>query len=426
MMTWRWRARAVSAARQYDAVIVGAGPAGFAAAVVAARGGAKTLLLEMHPYAGGTWTAGCMTLIFDCTPQRGIMEEFRGRLEASGGSEPWRDRRTVVVNPEMVKLLIDEMLAEAGVDVRYHTMLQRARVDAGRIVEVVTASKSGRETWRGEIFVDATGDGDLGAFAGCGYEAGRPADGKMQPASMNAIIGGWQQVPGDGEALAEDVLATLDRLGFDLSYRKTRLFAIPGMPGLYRCMWTHLYGLDSSDAGSLTAAAIEGRRQVHAAVECLRASGDSRFQGLYVASTGPALAIREGRRIHGEYLLTIDDLRAGRTFEDGVVEVAFNVDIHHVDPAEGRHLELEPTPRYQVPYRCLVARDVNNMLMAGRCISGDFRAHASYRTTADCVAMGDVAGRAAAIASREGIAACEVDSAAVALLRKNGTPEGES
>ncbi len=406
---------------KYDSIVVGAGPAGFAAAVASARAGAKTLLLEMFPFGGGAWTAGCMTLIFDCTPQRGIMEEFHRRLNAKGGWKPWRSKTTFLVNPEIVKVVIDDMLMEAGVTVRYHTLLQEARVEGGRISEVITASKSGRETWEAKVFIDATGDGDLGAFAGCGYDMGRPEDGKMQPASMNAVIGGWPEGIGDGEDLAEEILATFDQLGFDLSYRRTRLFEIPGMPALRRCMWTHLYGLDPTDAASLTAATIEGRRQIHAAVDCLRSSRDPRFENLYVAFTGPAPAIREGRRIHGEYTLTIDDLRAGRAFEDGVLEVAFNVDIHHVDPAEGRRLVNEKIPRYQVPYRCLVAQDRSNLLMAGRCISGDFRAHASYRTTSDCVAMGEVAGRAAAIASREGVAVQQVDPKIITLLEMKET-----
>ncbi len=414
----------MTAKKNYDSIVVGAGPAGFAAAVASARGGAKTLLLEMHPFAGGAWTAGCMTLIFDCTPQHGIMEELHHRLEAKGGWKPWSMERTFLINPEIVKVVMDEILMEAGVTVRYHTLLQEARVEGGRICEVITSSKSGRETWNAKIFVDATGDGDLGAFAGCGYNIGRPEDSKMQPASMNAVIGGWPDHIGDGEELAKEILATFDRLGFDLSYRRTRLFEIPGVPALRRCMWTHLYGLDPTDAESLTVAAIEGRRQIHAAVECLRSSGDPRFAELYVAFSGPTLAIREGRRIHGEYMLTIDDLRAGRAFEDGVVEIAFNVDIHHVDPVEGRHLEAERVPRYQVPYRCLVARDMSNLLLAGRCISGDFRAHASYRTTSDCVAMGEVAGQAAAIAAREGIAVQHLDLKMITLpgMKETASP----
>lgn len=401
---------------EYDVIVAGAGPAGVPAALAAARGGARVLLLERHPFGGGTWTAGCMTLIFDCTPQRGIMEELHRAFEERGGWKTMWGRGTLLVNPEIVKVVLDDVLAEAGVTVRYHTMLQGARVEDGRIAGVSTASKSGEEIWKANVFIDATGDGDLGAFVGCGYDTGRPEDGKMQPASMNAVIGGWPDGIGNGEELSGDVMATLDRLGFELSYRKTRLFEIPGAPGLRRCMWTHLYGLDPTDAGSLTAAEIEGRRQVHAAVECLRGSGDPRFANLFVAWTGPTVAIREGRRIHGEYTLTIDDLRAGRQFDDGIVEVAFNVDIHHVDPSEGRHLEAEKTPRYRVPYRCLVAKDAENLLMAGRCISGDFRAHGSYRTTSDCVAMGEVAGSAAAICVTEGTKPREVDPGRVALL----------
>jgi hypothetical protein len=353
-----------------------------------------------------------MSLAWDCTPQAGLLAEFRAELESRGGAQPWINDRTWSVSPEITKLVLDEMLASAGVTVRYGTMLQGARVEGGRIVEISTASKSGTETWSADVFVDASGDGDLGAFAGCGFEMGRPSDGKLQPGSMNAVIGGWPADIGDGEALAKDILETLERENFELSYRKTRLFEIPGAPGLRRCMWTHLCGLDPTDADSLTAANIEGRRQVHAVVDCLRTSEDLRFADLFVAATGPWVAIREGRRIHGHYTLTIEDLREKRRFEDEVVRVAFNVDIHHVDPSEGRHLEIEKVAPYGIPYRCMVARDVDNLLMAGRCISGDFRAHGSYRTTSDCTAMGEVAGRAAARSAARGVPPIEVDLAA--------------
>jgi hypothetical protein len=179
-------------------------------------------------------------------------------------------------------------------------------------------------------------------------------------------------------------------------------------------MASHLYGLDATSADSLTQGEVEGRRQVHGAVDCLRRSGDPRFAKLFVVGTGPFVTVREGRRIHGLYTVTADDCRAGRRFDDAVCEVTFNFDVHDLTPEGGRWLWHESVPPYQIPYRSLVARDLDNLLLAGRCISGDFLAHSSYRVTGDCVPIGEAAGRAAALAARGRIPVGRVDGHALA------------
>ena len=404
---------------RWDVIVAGAGPAGFAAAVAAARAGARTLVIEKNPFCGGTWTAGAMCLVIDADGKGGLMAELLDRLKAAGAWARyggWADLFTI----EPMKMVLEEMLASAEVEVRLHTLLLGARREGRRIASVQTASKSGPEEFAADVYVDATGDGDLAARAGCAFDVGRPGDGKCQPGTMFALVGGWPEAMPPREVVRDVLLGT----GFDLSYHGLTVFAQPGQPGLAVLMASHLYGVDATDASSLTEAERLGRRQVHEAVAALRGSGDARFARLFVVSTGPFATVREGRRVRGRYVLTADDCRAGRSFDDAVCRVAFNFDVHHVDPSEGRHLDAEKVPPYEVPYRSLVAADVDNLLLSGRCISGDFLAHSSYRVTGDAVPTGEAAGRAAAIAAAEGVAPADVDASRVAPGRADQTSSG--
>lgn len=409
--------------RHFDVIVAGAGPAGAAAGIAAARAGARTLVIEKNPFAGGTWTAGSMSLVIDYQNKGGLLAEIRSRLEAIGawagwGTNAWAGLFTV----EPMKILLDEMLLDSGAAVRYHTFLHGARVEDRRLTAVVTASKSGVEEWSAETFVDATGDGDLGSLANCGFDLGRPDDGRTQPGTMFGLIGGWREPLPEGK----EVMAVLDQRGFDLSYRGLTVFTQPGQPGLAFLMASHLYGVDAASAESLTRAEIEGRRQVHDAVKCLRESGDARFAGIFVIHTGPFVTVREGRRIHGLYTVTAGDARAGRRFEDAVCSVTFNFDVHDPTGDGNRCLRSEAVPPYQIPYRSLVARDLDNLLLAGRCISGDFLAHSSYRVTGDAVVLGEAAGRAAALAARERVPVAQVPAGKLAAGQMKGSSSAAS
>jgi len=397
----------------WDVIVAGAGPGGFGAAVAAARAGAKVLLIEKNPFAGGIWTTCGVSVFIDHANKAGLVGELRDRLGAAGawderGLKPWGSFYTV----EPMKMLLDEMLSEAGVAVRLHTLLIGARRQGRRIVAVETASKSGRETFSAKLFIDGTGDGDLAALGGCGFDVGRPEDGKCQPASMFGLIGGLPEPLPD----SQDARKLLREAGSDLSYHGLSFFPQPGQPGIAMLNASHLYGVDATDADSLTRAELAGRRQVHEVVRALRQSGDERFANLFVIFTGPYVGIREGRRIHGLYTVTADDCLAGRRFDDGICEATFQFDVHHVDPAEGRGVAGGKVLPYQIPYRCLLAADAENLLLCGRCISGDFRAHSSYRVTGNAVATGQATGAAAAIAALEDVAPGEVDAHRVSQI----------
>ena len=315
-------------------------------------------------------------------------------------------------DPEEMKRLLEEMALEAGVDVRLHTRVVAAhRDDAGRLDLVVTESKSGREAWAARAFVDATGDGDLPACLGCGYDVGHPASGKVQPLSMIALVTGIRAPEVEtyitewhaGFPPKTRLYEAFQRAGIAISYSKPCLMRI--RDDLFVLALNHEYGVLATDARGISQATVRARAEIHRAVDAMRAGGGV-WANLRVVATSGQIGVREGRRVHGRYTVTARDLIEGRRHEDAVVRVTFPVDVHSFDPSRGQahgREGVEARP-YDIPLRALIARDVDGLLMAGRCISGDFIAHASYRVTGNAVAMGQAAGghRVAARAALSG------------------------
>ena len=412
-------AREIPVVDECDVLVCGGGPAGVAAALASARAGASTGLIEMHGCLGGIWTAGMMCWILDRGNKQGIMAELLARLEERGARTIERDgTRTNGADIEAMKLLLDEMCAEAGVDVLLHTRVVGACPDeTGRLALAITESKSGRQAHRAKVFVDCTGDGDLAALAGCGFDLGEPGTGRMQPMSLIALVSGigaggihpCVRVPGaEGSEAKVRLLAEMERAGVSPSYSRPTLFRV--RDDLFMLMANHEYGASGLSAEELTRATIHARREIHDLVSGLRSLGGP-WQGLYVVATGEQIGVREGRRIHGRYTVTADDMQAGARHDDAVCRAAFGVDVHSPDPAQCKGIAPSPfkTKPYDIPLRALLARDVEGLLMAGRCISGDFIAHSSYRVTGNAVAMGEAAGKVAARAARTGMLPHKVD-----------------
>jgi len=412
-----------------DVIVCGAGPAGVTAAIAAARAGAKVRLFEAHGSLGGVWTSSLLGYLLDFD-KPGFNQELVRRL---------RDRHAVVgegvngisYHPEDMKLVLEELCLAAGVTVHFHTRVVAVHKVGRRVNAIVTESKSGREAWQAGTFIDATGDGDVGALAGCEFEIGMADACPCQPVSMDALLVVKDAtkltrfIHGSGSAVSKqsmndskkNLLAEIKRGGFDPSYQGPTIFPI--RDNLLLAMMNHEYGIDATDAAAVTKATLNARAELHRIVKALRALGGD-WEGLQIVATPEQIGIRDGRRIKGRYKVVKGDLVAGARHEDSVVRATFSVDVHALtrkDPAySNQGVKVKP---YDIPLRALIAKDVDGLMMAGRCISGDFIAHASYRVTGNAVAMGEAAGVTSALAAASKRAPHEVSwSEASALLPK--------
>lgn len=429
-------ARTLTLTDDADVVVCGAGPAGIAAAIAAARAGARTRLFEVHGCLGGVWTAGLLTYIFDFD-KPGLTRELVKRLDERDARRSQNPDR-FVYEPEEMKILLEEMCAGAGVTVQLHTRVAAAFREGRRLRTIVTESKSGREAWRAPVFVDTTGDGDLGAQAGCEWQTGQAKDCPCQPLTMNALavvknatalaefmsFNGTDAFTGKGGHLecVEAFKRELKRAGVTASYGHPTIF--PVRDNLVMLMLNHEYGIKAYNAAALSEATLRARGEVFRIMRALRKLGGP-WEGMQIAATAEQIGIRDGRRITGRYTVTKDDLLAGARHPDAVARATFGVDIHAATAKENEketisHGNIRTKP-YDIPLRALIARDVDGLMMAGRCISGDFMAHASYRVTGNAVAMGEAAGAVAALAAKGGRMPHEIEwSEGEALLRKIG------
>ena len=389
---------------RYQVAVVGGGPAGVAAALAAARHGQRVLLVEGYGFLGGMWTMGMVNPLFDYENKGGICQELVERIEQAGmgvrnGPDIWN------FDIETMKRLLDDLLREAGVTLLFHTWFAAPVLEDGAVKGIVVENKGGRAAYLADIVIDCTGDGDVAFRAGAPCAIGN-AEGATQPMTLMMRVSNCDYIQDYydhrhflGNELMEKLDSAFRRAGVEdmtLNYRRPCVLQIPGSHEAL-IQTTHIRGRLAIDPVDLTEAEIEGRKLARDFLDLLR-QWMPQFRDAHLDSTGPHIGIRESRRILGEYLLSLEDIRAHRRFDDGITTVTFWVDIHQPDGDNQRDQHDDTLyTSYQIPYRCLVPRDVDRLLVAGRCISGTFEAHASYRVTGDCVAMGQAAGTAAAL-----------------------------
>jgi hypothetical protein len=261
------------------------------------------------------------------------------------------------------------------------------------------------------VFIDTTGDGDLGALAGCAFEFGEAEACPCQPMSLNALLVCkdaealaafiHKSDPSKADGLAKDAfLAQIKSTGHFPSYSKPTLWQV--RDDLLLVMMNHQYGVPCFDAAKITEATVQARAELHKIVNGLRKLGGP-WEGLQIAATAEQIGVRDGRRIRGRYVVNKDDVITGARYEDAVVRPTFSVDIHALSAENNKQAAYHnagiKTKPYDIPLRALIAKDVDGLMMAGRNISGDFISHASYRVTGNSVAMGEAAGVTAALAA---------------------------
>ncbi len=409
-----------------DVLVLGGGPAGIAAAIAAARIGAKTTIVESNGFLGGNLAGGlCLHTFHDANMNKiigGFPEELIRRLIDLGGSigpveiKNAHMRTTTPYDHEMMKYLLFKMMDENHVDVLLHAFASDVIVSDGKIAAVSVETKSERRNYEARVYIDATGDGDIAAWSGVvPMKKGRESDGKMQAMSTVfkmacvdmdralADIGVGKavaSVPGAGE-ICMWFSANLDK------YRDA-LEAAQIFPFSHHVFWgnafrktdvnlniTRVIDLDPTNADELSRAEMEARYQIYKVSEFLKKNVPG-FEKAYVISSVPFIGIRETRRIEGDYVLSDTDVLEGRRFPDAIARSSYPIDIHDPD-GKGTSFHQVNNGFYEIPYRCLIPRGLENLLVSGRCMSTTPAALASSRTMVNVMAIGQGAGVAAGL-----------------------------
>jgi len=438
----------------YDVVIIGGGPAGTVAAIASARSGAKTLLVEQNGYLGGMLTmAGTgpqMTFHAGNTQVvQGIAEEIVAHMVREGFSPGHMEdfvgyaSSVTPFDAEGMKLILETMVKEAGADLLYHTVYTGCEWEDRKIRKVRLYGKQGFFDVSASVFIDASADADLATHAGIGSVYGREEDHLAQPMTMNIKVSNVNRdkmieyIKNNSGDMLETIpferLQLIPRSGMQGAYSIIRMAKEKGEfpidrdmvlcfetnnPGEYILNMSRIIKKSALDSFDLTEAEIEGRKQAHAIVAFMR-NYIPGFEHAVIVTTGPHIGIRESRKINGAYRLTASDLLENKMFEDAIAMGGYPIDIHSPDGGTMEHHYLKKGSWYSIPYRCLYTNELDNLLVAGRCISATHEACAAVRVTPILMAISEGAGTAAAIAAKQGIGVAAIDVAQLQNLLKD-------
>jgi hypothetical protein len=420
-------ARELRVFKEADVVVVGGGPAGFAAAVAASRNGADTVLLERYGHLGGMATGGLVMVIMpmsDGTNEQqigGLCQEVIDRLDRTGsaihpkkedlGSSDsnlvayWKRfafcviegqiRMSATVDPEALKCVLNDMVAEAGTTLLLHSWGTQALVENNVVKGVIFESKSGRQAVLGKTIIDTTGDGDIYASAGALFDAHMNPQMRSSHLALTFRIGNIDSGKylafrsSDTARFAEMMSELENRGGFTHYINTTREDVI----------WVNnaVGGLDPLNVRDLSRLEVEGRKRIMTTHQFLKENIPG-FENSFILDTASQIGVRSSRRLIGEHVLTEEEIFSGLIFPD---TVAICPDFRHTFSLEH--------PHWHIPYRCLIPRQIDNLLVAGRCFSSDLVANDLLAPIQFCIAMGQAAGSAAALALKQGVSLRNLD-----------------
>ncbi len=442
-------------AAAYDVLVIGGGNAGCAAALAAARHGARTMLVERYGFLGGTATAAMVGpwMTFHSGSERivgGIAQEIVERLVRRGASPGHITDSSDYVptitpfDPEIHKALLFEMMREAGVDLLLHAWFLGTHVEDDRIIGASVATVGGGRSYRARVTIDATADAYVAVSAGVPTQKGDER-GRVQPASlmfrlshvdlsktasylrthadqMRTSLKAHERTAPTLTAVAGlyDLWAQAQRDGLVTIPRELVSFFISPYPDEVTVNMTRVTDIDPLDPDDLTRAEIEARMQVMQLLQFFRERVPG-FENARIAATGAQIGIRESRRIEGRYTLTADDVLQARTFPDAVARSAYPIDIHNPSGSGTTTHRPPPGSSYEIPFRCLVPINREQLLVAGRCISTTHEALASTRLTPTVMTLGQAAGTASALAKEAGVNVSAIDAG---QLRETLTADG--
>lgn len=430
----------------YDVIVVGGGTSGIVAAIASARKGARTLLVERYGFLGGSANYGFPFLAFFSGNGEkvvdGLPEEIVSRLIKEDGSMGhirggrWRTEgdyefSLTPYEPEVYKYVAQEMAIEANVELSLHSYLFGAIVSSNHLAGIEILTKSGRNTIYGDIFIDATGDADLSFLAGVPFQYGDV--GNMQNVTMTFILDNvdlekmYEDLQNEGNIKGRDDwhvrLVRGPKIGTEkkegivhlaghmlLWEEKTPMSftAVSWREGLVSLNLTRTINIDPTDGKSIVEGEISERRNV---IRSFRQC-QKRIPGMeqcYLIKTAHQVGVRESRRVIGEYCLTEEDVVNCKNFEDGIARGAYPIDIHDPKGGKTQFIFLKNGGSYSIPYRCLIPKVIDNLILTGRIISVSRKALGSTRLQATCMALGEAAGTAASLSVEKKILPGKVD-----------------
>lgn len=414
----------------FDVVVCGGGPSGVMAAVSAARNGAKTLVIERHGFPGGSSTAALVHPWLSFHNKRGeqvlggLGQELVDRLQKIGGAlGHLRDSIGFVYSltpfdPDLTKIVMQQMLTESGAQVLLHTLITGVEAKTGTVEAIFITNKSGTFRVEAPLWIDTTGDADIAFKAGAPIQEQRKNGAlNTQPLTMNFRVSGvdWEPIrkfilenPDEfhDETLFDDLRrgeALTGVSGFFSMWREVneklqvprdRLLFFSGVrPDECYINTSRVTQLDGSDGFDLSCGELEGRRQVWAIFEWMQRTVPG-FGDSFISTIPTQIGVRETRRIVGDYIVNQDHVVNGAKFDDAIARSAYPVDIH-APTGQGLITSEAPDDFYEIPFRSLLPLGIENVIVAGRCISATHEGHASTRLTPTCFAMGQAAGLAA-------------------------------
>lgn len=439
--------------KKYDVIVCGAGTSGMIAAIAAKRNGASTLIVEQTALLGGTNVislVGPFMTFHDGNNQvvKGIADEIISRLQAQNLSlghvkDPIDFCATVTpYDVEGLKQLYFDIVEEEGIECLFHSFIHKVIMEDNKIIGVEVINKTGVMQLYADVIIDATGDGDVCMLAGADYILGRSKDNKSQPMTMLFTMGNvdfdeikeYMKAHPEDFALAKDydykylgvsgffskVKEAMEKNEFDLP-RDRVLFFEDVYNNQVTINMTRVLNYSAVDALDLSKAEIEGRKQIKKAVKFLKDYIPG-FKNAYVIRTPNAIGKRESRHIIGDYILTKEDVIERREFSDSIAVGAFPIDIHSPDGKSILEHVSGSNKAYEVPYRILLPKGIENLLVTGRCVSSTHEANASLRVGAHVMALGQAVGTAAALSVKQKVTPRELD---IKLLQNTLVSQGQ-
>ena len=410
--------------KKYDVIVVGGGFAGVSAALSAARAGAKVLIVEKSNCLGGAAT-NCLVNPFMSNAtllkgkrqslSQGIFKEICSKLKkrsALKGSS---------FHEEVLKNIFNESVLEAGVDLLFHAYIFEVNKQDGKIKSITVATKSGKIELCANYFIDATGDAQVAFLANCPTTLGREPDHLCQPMTLCFRVGNVN-IRRFGRSVKRLQLAHAQALanGELINPRENILYFYTPIPNVVHFNTTRVVRKNPTDPFEVTEAETLARKQVYEIYEFMKKHADG-LENSFLMMTAAEIGVRESRMIVGDYLLTESDCRAFTKFEDAIAACNYDIDIHNPEGSGTSHYYFPQGEYYTIPYRSLIPKTVDNMLVAGRCISSDHGAQASYRIMPTVCCIGEAAGCAIALAVKDNISVRDINVKKLQdLLIKNG------